>query len=298
LAGNIYFLLQLLLTGFVAGSVYALVALGFVLIYKSTSVLNFAQGEILMFGAYICLSLTVDLHIPFIWSFLLTLAFSFILGIVLEYILLRPMAGEPIISIVMVTIALSVVMRSLMQIVWGAEVKVFPLTFSNEPIKLFGLFIGEIHLYSLAFALFCVALFGLFFKFSSTGIAMRVTAFSQQIAQTLGINIRRIFGLAWAISAIVASIGGIILGNINGVTNLLAAMGLKVFPCVILGGLDSIMGAIVGGFLIGILENLTGGYLDPVLGPGVKEVAPFIFLVLMLMIKPRGLFGKELIERL
>jgi len=127
---------------------------------------------------------------------------------------------------------------------------------------------------------------------------MRVTAFDQQIAQTLGINIKRIFALSWAISAIVSSIGGIILGNINGINNSLAAMGLKVFPCIILGGLDSVVGAIVGGFFIGVLENLAGGYLDPVFGGGVKDVAPFVFLVIMLMIKPYGLFGKVHIERL
>ena len=292
------FFSQLFLTGLVVGSIYALVALGFVLIYKSTSILNFAQGELLMLGAYVCLALITELHIPFIWSFLLTLAFSFVLGAVLERTILRPMIGESIISVIMITIALSVVLRSLTQIVWGTDTKVFPRIFSEEPIYFFGLFLAEIHIYSLAFALLCVVLFGLFFKFSSVGLAMRVTAFDQQIAQTLGISIKRIFALAWAISAIVSSIGGIILGNINGISNLIAHMGLKVFPCVILGGLDSIAGAIIGGFLIGILENLAGGYLDPIFGGGVKDVAPFVFLVFMLMIKPYGLFGKVLIERL
>ena len=292
------FFSQLLLTGLVVGSIYALVALGFVLIYKSTSILNFAQGELLMLGAYICLALTTELHIPFIGSFLLTLVFSFILGVLLERTILRPMIGESIISVIMITIALSVVLRCLTQIVWGTDTKVFPPIFSEEPIYFFGLFLAEIHLYSLALALSCVVMFGLFFKFSSAGLAMRVTAFDQQIAQTLGISIKRIFALAWAISAVVSSIGGIILGNINGVSNLIAHMGLKVFPCVILGGLDSVIGAIVGGFLIGILENLAGGYLDPILGGGVKDVAPFVFLVIVLMIKPYGLFGKVLIERL
>jgi branched-chain amino acid transport system permease protein len=298
MAENISFLAQLLLTGLVLGSVYSLVALGFVLIYKSTSILNFAQGELLMFGAYVCLALIVGFRIPFMWAFLLTLVFSFILAVLLERAILRPMIGEPIISIIMVTIALSAVLRSLIQIVWGTETKVFPRIFSEEPIRFFGLFIAEVHLYSLAFALTCVVLFALFFKFSSAGLAMRVTAFDQQIAQTLGINIKKIFALSWAISAIVSSIGGIILGNINGINNALAAMGLKVFPCVILGGLDSILGAIIGGFSIGILENLAGGYLDPVFGGGVKDVAPFVFLVIMLMIKPYGLFGKIRIERL
>jgi len=295
---NISFLAQLLLTGLVLGSVYSLVALGFVLIYKSTSILNFAQGELLMFGAYVCLALIVGLRIPFLWAFLLTLAFSFILAVLLERVILRPMIGEHIISVIMVTIALSVVLRSLIQIIWGTETKVFPRIFSEDPIRFLGLFIAEVHLYSLLFALICVVLFAFFFKFSSAGLAMRVTAFDQQIAQTLGINIKKIFALSWAISAIVSSIGGIILGNINGINNALAAMGLKVFPCVILGGLDSILGAIIGGFSIGILENLAGGYLDPVFGGGVKDVAPFVFLVVVLMIKPYGLFGKIRIERL
>ena len=295
---NMAFFSQLIVTGLVLGSVYALVALGFVLIYKSTSVLNFAQGELLMFGAYICLALTVQFHIPFVWSFLLTLAFSFVFGLLVERVMLRPMIGESIISVIMITIALSKVMRSLIQIAWGTETRVFPPIFSDEPIYFFGLFVAEVHLYSLGFALICVALFGLFFKFSSAGLAMRVTAFDQQVAQTMGINIKRIFALAWAISAVVSSIGGIILGNINGINNALSAMGLKVFPCVILGGLDSIVGAIVGGFIIGILENIAGGYLDPILGGGVKELAPFVFLVVILMIKPYGLFGKKLVERL
>jgi branched-chain amino acid transport system permease protein len=198
----------------------------------------------------------------------------------------------------MLTIALSTLMTSLIQIVWGTQTKVFPPIFSEKPIYIFGLFVSEVYLYSLVFAMICVALFGLFFKFSSAGLAMRVTAFDQQVAQTMGINIKRIFALAWAISAVVSSVGGIILGNINGINNALAIMGLKVFPCVILGGLDSIVGAIVGSLIIGILENLAGGYLDPILGGGVKEVAPFVFLVIILMIKPYGLFGKKLIERL
>jgi len=295
---NIAFLAQLFLTGLVVGSVYSLVALGFVLIYKATSILNFAQGELLMFGAYVCLTLIVGFKVPYIWAFLLTLAFSFVLGVLVERVILRRMIGKPIISIIMLTIALSAVLRSLMQIFWGTETKVFPPIFSDVPIRFLGLFIAEIHLFSLIFAVACVVLFVRFFKSSSAGLAMRVTAFDQQIAQTLGINIKRIFALSWAISAIVSSIGGIILGNINGINNSLAAMGLKVFPCIILGGLDSIIGAIVGGFFIGVLENLAGGYLDPIFGGGVKDVAPFVFLVIMLMIKPYGLFGKVNIERL
>ena len=289
---------QLMLTGVVLGSIYALVALGFVLIYKATSILNFAQGELLMVGAYVCFSLTTGFHLPFIVAFLITVVFSFFFGLLLERVLLRKMIGESIISIIMLTIATSTVLLSLIQIIWGTNTMSFPQIFSDEPIKFFGLFMAEIHLYSLGLALLSVIGFGIFFKFTSIGLAMRVTSFDQQVAQTLGISIKRIFAMAWAISAVVSSIGGIILGNINGITNSLGHMGLKVFPCAILGGLDSIIGAIVGGFVIGILENLAGGYLDSILGGGVKEVAPFVILVIVLMIKPRGLFGKQLIERL
>lgn len=298
MADNLSFICQLVLTGLVVGSIYSLVALGFVLIYKSTSILNFAQGELLLSGAYVCFLLTIQLQIPFIWSFLLTLGVLCALGLLIERIVLRPMIGESIISIIMVTIALSAIMKSLIQVIWGADVKVLPRIFSEEPFELFGLFLAEIHLYSLIFAVSCMGIFGLFFKFSSAGLAMRVTAFDQQIAQTMGVKVKRIFGLAWAISAIVSSIGGIILGSINGINITLANMGLTVFPCVILGGLDSIIGAILAGFVIGVLENLAGGFLDPIFGGGVKEIAPFIVLVLVMMVRPYGLFGKKRIERL
>src|SRR3989339_2165947 len=166
---NSAFFAQLFLTGLVLGSVYALVALGFVLIYKATSILNFAQGELLMFGAYVCLALIVALRIPFFWAFFLTLASSFILAVLLERVILRPMIGEHTISVIMMTIALSMALKSLIQIAWGTETRVFPQIFSEEPIRFFGLFIAEIHIYSLIFAIICVALFALFFKFSSSG---------------------------------------------------------------------------------------------------------------------------------
>jgi branched-chain amino acid transport system permease protein len=154
----------------------------------------------------------------------------------------------------------------------------------------------------LSYSVGCVAilllLFTLFFKYSRAGIAMRATAFSQQVAMSMGISVRRMFALAWAIAAVVSAIGGILLGGVRGgVDAALAAIGLKVIPVVILGGLDSIIGAIVGGLIVGVLENLAGGYLDPLFGGGVKEVAPFVILVLILMVKPYGLFGKVHIDR-
>jgi branched-chain amino acid transport system permease protein len=291
------FFVQLLITGIVLGSIYALVALGFVLIYKSTGVINFAQGEFLMLGAYICLQMVVGYHLNFWVSFLLTLIVCGIIGLMIERLFLRPMIGEPIISIIMLTIGLSSVLRAVMQLFWGTQTKVFPQIFSETPIHLTShIAISEVYIYSIIFASIFLGIFTMFFKFNRNGIAMRATADDQQAAMSMGISIKKIFALAWCIAAVVSAVGGILIGNINGINVSLSFYGLKVFPVVILGGLDSIGGAIVGGLIIGILENLCGGYLDPIM-PGIKEVAPFIVLVVILMIKPYGLFGTEEIEK-
>jgi branched-chain amino acid transport system permease protein len=282
----------------VIGSVYALVALGFVLIYKATSVINFAQGEFVLMGAYICLWVIADMRIPFVWAFLITMAFSVVLGLLVERLMLRPLIGEPIITVIMVTIGLATVLKSIVTLFWGTQIKVFPQIFPQEPLRFHGIVVSEVYLWTFGFALFFMAVFAAFFKYSRAGIAMRATADDQQVAQSMGISVKRIFAISWCIAAAVSAVGGILLiGNINGINITLADFGLKVFPAVILGGLDSIVGAIIGGLAIGILENLMGGYLDIYFGGGVKEVAPFVVLVVILMIKPYGLFGTVEIER-
>jgi len=290
-------ILQSLVSGIVIGSIYALVALGFVLIYKSTAVINFAQGELLLFGAFLCLTLVTTLKIPFWIAFFATLIAAALLGLLLERLFLRPMIGEPIISIIMLTIGLASVLKSIIHIIWGSETKVYPEVFPTTPIQLGPVLVSQVYIYSVVFAIICLILFNLFFRYSSAGIAMRAVANDQQAAQSMGISIKKIFGIAWAIASIVASIGGILIGNINGVNSSLSAFGLKVFPAVILGGLDSIPGAILGGLIIGILEAISGIYLDPLFEGGTKEVVPFIILVIVLMIKPYGLFGTEEIEK-
>ncbi len=290
-------ILQSLVSGIVVGSIYALVALGFVLIYKSTAVINFAQGELLLFGAFLCLTLVTTLKIPFWIAFFATLIAAALLGLLLERLFLRPMIGEPVISIIMLTIGLASVLKGIIHIIWGSETKVYPEVFPTAPIQIGPVLVSQVYIYSVVFAIICLILFNLFFRFSSAGIAMRAVANDQQAAQSMGISIKRIFGIAWAIASVVASIGGILIGNINGVNSSLSAFGLKVFPAVILGGLDSIPGAILGGLIIGILEALSGIYLDPLLEGGTKEVVPFIILVIVLMIKPYGLFGTEEIEK-
>lgn len=292
------FFLQLFVNGLVIGSIYALVAMGFVIIYKSSSILNFAQGEFLMLGAYVCLAIFTTTKVPFIAAFLITLVFSALLGVLMERILLRPMIGEPVISVIMLTLGLSSVLKAIVQAIWGTDTRPYPEIFPTEPIHIGPLPISQGYLYSLGGVTVLLVLFSLFFKFTRAGIAMRATAFSQQVALSMGISVKHMFALAWSIAAVVSAVGGILLGGVRGgVDGALALFGLKVIPVVILGGLDSVGGAILAGFIMGVLENLSGGYLDPLFGGGVKEVAPFVALVAILTVRPYGLFGKVKIER-
>jgi branched-chain amino acid transport system permease protein len=290
--------LQLVLNGFVIGSIYALVGLGFVIIYKASSILNFAQGEFLMLGAYVCLAIFTEAHVPFAAAFGLTLVFSIVLGMGMERLLLRPMIGEPVISVIMLTLGLSAVLRALVQGIWGTDTRPYPDLFPTAPVNIGPLPVSQGYLYSVGSVLVLLLLFSLFFNFTREGIAMRATAFSQQVALSMGISVKKIFAIAWSIAAVVSAIGGVLLGGVRGgVDGAFALVGLKVIPVVILGGLDSVLGAIVGGVVMGVLENLSGGYLDPLVGGGVKEVAPFIALVAILTFRPYGLFGKVKIER-
>jgi branched-chain amino acid transport system permease protein len=294
---GIWFFLQLLVQGLAVGSVYSLVALGFVLIYKASGVINFAQGEFLMLGAYLCLSFLVQAHLPLWAALALTIVVMGLVALILERLVLRPLIGEPVISIIMATIGLALVFKAGTAVAWGTQLRSFPAIFPDLPIKLGQVIISQVYIWTFCTAMLLMVAFALFFKFTRLGIAMRATANSHQVALSMGISVKSIFALSWAISAVVSAIGGVLIGSINGVNITFSDFGLKVFPAVILGGLDSIPGAVIGGLVVGILENLSGGYLSRVFGGGVKEVAPFVFLVIILMIKPYGLFGTKEIER-
>ncbi len=290
--------LQLIINGLVVGSIYSLVALGFVIIYKATKVINFAQGELVMVGAYICFALTVQFQIPFLAAFAMTLIFSVLLGLCIERLALRPLIGEEGISVIMVTIGLSSVLRSMVQLIWGHDLQVFPPMLPTEPIYVAGLPVAPVYIAALVLSGLLFAIFSLFFKYSRIGIAMRATAYDQQAAQSMGISVKNIFAMSWCIACVVSSIGGLILGNINGIDPHLGHLGLAVFPAVILGGLDSLAGAALGGLLIGVIENVCDGAVKDLFNiGGFKEVAAFVVLVIILMVKPYGLFGTEEIER-
>jgi branched-chain amino acid transport system permease protein len=295
---HVVFALQLIITGVAVGGVYALMALGFVLIYKASTVVNFGPGELVLFGAYVAWATILNMRLPLYVALPLTLAIAVLLGLVIERGVLRPLIGHPVISVIMVTFGFASVIRGVLNMAWGSDTRPFPALFSPEPFHLGPVPVSPVHLWSFVTVLLLLAAFSLFFKFSLTGMAMRATADNQQVAQSLGISVKWIFALSWCIAAVVSALGGIILGSVRGGVDFsLADLGLKVFPVVILGGLDSVAGAIVGGILIGVLENLSGGYLDPILGGGVKEVAPFVILVIILMLRPYGLFGRVDIER-
>ena len=292
-------LLQLLVNGVIVGTLYGVVAMCFVLIYKSTRVVNFAQGEFLLIGAWTCWVLLVKFGLPFWIGFPVTLVFMFIFGVALQQVVLRPMIGEPIISVIMLTIGLSIFFQALMSWMFGEFVKPFPRVFEADSVDVLGLAVQPAYLMSLVISLAVMVGFYYFFKHSRMGLAMRATAFDQQVAQSLGVSVKQVFAMSWAISAMVSALAGVVIGMVNGVSSALSFFGIKVFPAAILGGLDSIVGAIVGGLTIGVLENVAEFADSQWLHLGnLYQIAPFYVLVIILMIKPYGLFGTKDIERI
>jgi len=291
------FFFDLFVNGLMIGSMYALVALGFVLIYKATSVVNFAQGDLVMFGGYIAAALVVLYKLPLAVALPVLLGSMIALGFIVERGVLRPMVGQNVISVVMVTIGLSQVFQGSAAMLWGAQTKNIPLPIPLEPFVIWEIYISPVNLVAaLVSGVFLVA-FAWFFRKSRMGIAMRATANDQQAAMAVGINVRFIFALSWAIAGLAAALGGVLWGNLIGVDTQLALVGLKVFPAVILGGLDSVPGALVGGLIIGAVESVAAGYVDPYVGGGTKDFLPYVLMILALMIRPYGFFGREIIER-
>ncbi len=289
---------QLLLNGLIVGTLYGVVGMCFVLIYKASQVVNFAQGEFLLIGAWICWFFLTKYQVPFFVGFLLTLAFMAAFGVLLQVVVLRPLIGEPIISVIMVTIGLSIVFQASMKWAFGVFAQPFPQVFETQSFSVLGLQVKTAYGLSLAVSVLIMAGFAYFFKYTRYGLAMRATAFNQQAAQSLGISIKQVFAMAWAISAMVSTVAGVVVGLVNGVSSALSAFGIKVFPAVILGGLDSVVGAVLGGLIVGLLENFAH-YIDSqyLHWGNMYEVAPFYVLILILMIKPYGLFGTRDIER-
>jgi len=258
---------------------------------------NFAQGEFVMIAGLVVAASLIVWGAPIWLAVALGVGGMVGFGFTLERVMLRKLIGRPVIAVVMATIGLASILRGIGPSTLGAGTKPLPLPIRDEPFVLGPLFIPPIQLVGGLVSLIFLTGFGWFFLKSRKGIAMRAVADNQQVAMAMGIDVERYFGLAWAMTGVVSALGGIIWGNLLGVDVNLALVGFKVFPVVILGGLDSIPGAVVGGLIVGIVENITAGYVDPYVGGGTKDFAPYVLMILALMIRPYGIFGKKIIER-
>ncbi|MEE4353409.1 MAG: branched-chain amino acid ABC transporter permease [Desulfatiglans sp.] len=288
--------LQFLISGILTGGIYGLIGVSIVIIYKSTQIFNFAVGTLMTFGGLVCVFLLSTFNLPFWLALIFTLMLCGALGALIERSFLRPLLAQPILTLIMATLAIESILRGAMLMIWTGYTVSFPQgvlpgkTFFVGP-----LFISFEFLYAFAVALITFALIGLFFYKTHTGLRMRVTAESHDVAMSLGVNITKIFAATWMLAAAVGAISGIFIGNRMGLqVSITSTVAFKALPAIIFGGLDSLAGAIIGGFIVGVLEKLAGGYIDP----KVAEITPYIILLLVLMIRPEGLFGQKRVERI
>ena len=294
------YFLQLVVSGVVVGSIYALSALGFVLIYKSSRVLNIAHGQIIASGAFITYALTVWVGIHIAVSFILSMVVTFFLAMSVERVFLRRLIGEPIISVIMVTIGLMSIIDGLIYMSpFGAGNFSFPEFLPKTPIMFWGVSISWTQMVGVVITFIMIGAFTWFFRASTVGISMRAVSDDQFASMSIGISVPKVFGLAWATAGLSAAAAGGIIGNITGLNfDVLHSFGIIVFPVVIVGGLDSIFGAVVAGIIMGLIQQFAAGYLDGNWGlNGTADVLPYIILLIILLIKPHGLFGIHEIER-
>lgn len=288
------FLQEVILAGIGGGGLYALAGLAFVMIYKATRVVNLAIGEMLMLGAYVFFAFAAGMQWPVPVAVLATIVVSGLLGGVVERLAIRPMLGESPISVFMVTVGLGSIMVGLVELIWTADQRRLPEFIPTAPIFIGEAFIASKIFYSFLVAVLLVALSLAIFRWWRGGVALRATATDQAAAYAMGINVPRVFSLAWILAAALAAVAGIAVGAIGGISSSMGIFGLSVLVVVIVGGLDSVLGALLAGLLIGVLEALAGAYL----GGEYKLLATFLVLVAVLMVRPYGLFGTPEIERL
>jgi len=286
-----------LVSGLLAGCVYGLIALGIVLIYKTTKVFNLAQGEMLLIGTWVTWTAISVANLPLWLSLIIAVVFSVLLGMLAERFVLRPMLGQPLMSMIMITIGIFSVLRGISLYFWGGPLQYFPPMFPVQDITLGFLSISTQLLAAAVVALLLVIVSYLYFKFTRGGLAMRATAEDTVIAQSLGINVKAAFARSWAMSAIVATFGGVLLGSLMGIFFGLSDFAFKAFPVVMLGGFESIPGVLVAGPIMGICEYLGATFLDPISGGGIGDIIPYVVMLIVLVVRPSGLFGYKTIER-
>jgi branched-chain amino acid transport system permease protein len=280
-------IIQLLISGVSQGCVYGLIALGFVLIYKATEMVNFAQGDVMMLGAYVAITFTSIWGWPYYWAVPATLLVMAGVGILLERLLFRPMIGEPHFAVLMLTIGLGFVLRALAGAIWGSEPRALQMPYVGDVLRMGEVVVGYENLAIIAGTALLCLLMWLFFRFTTVGLAMQAASQNQLAAFYVGIPVKRIFMLVWALSAVIAAIAGILTAPVSLVDPLIGFVGIKAFAAAIVGGFGSMPGAILGGLLVGIVEQLAGLYLPP----GFADMSAYVLLLVMLVIRPQGLFA-------
>ena len=295
------FFFEVLIGGLLAGVMYSLVALGFVLIYKASGVFNFAQGAMVFFAALTFVGLQEKTGLPFWVVLALTLAVMILLGVLTERIVLRPLVNQPQITLFMATIGLSFLLEGLSQLIWGSDVRRLDLGLQDEPIQAvmdrFGILISKFDLAAAAVAGVLVGVLAVFFNKTRIGRALRAVADDHQAALAVGIPLQQIWAIVWSVAGFVALVAGLLWGARNGVQFALTFVALKALPVLILGGFESILGAIVGGLIIGAAEKLAEVYLGPLVGGGIEGWFAYMLALLFLLVRPEGLFGEKRIDR-
>jgi branched-chain amino acid transport system permease protein len=287
------YFIELVVSGLAIGAIYGLVAMSFAVIYKATGIVNFSQGELGMLTAYTSWSIATTVGAGGVVSVLIAVLAGAIIGMICERLIMRPMLGEPVLSVVLVTIGLAVVLRSIVTIVWGAAPHKFEVAGVDTVLDIAGMGVRVSQLGVIAMLLVALAGFWWFLKYSRFGVAMRAVAADENVARLMGISTARVQSVAWACASALAGLAGVFFAVIYGLSPTIYELGLKAFPATVLGGFDSVLGSGVSGLVIAVLENLVGGYLSSTL----KEVAGFFLILVVLMVRPFGLFGEKRIER-
>ncbi len=287
------YFVELVVSGMAIGAVYGLVAMGFAVIYKATGIVNFSQGEMGMLTAYATWSLATTLGTGGIGTVLLAVVIGALLGLICERLIMRPMLGEPVLSVVLVTLGLAVVLRSVVTIIWGALPQKFEVAGADTIVDMWGIGMRISQLSVLLVLAIAVLGFWFFLRHSRFGVAMRAVASDEKTARLMGVSTARVQAVAWASASALAGLAGALFAVIYGLTPTVFELGLKAFPATVLGGFDSVLGSGFSGLIIGVFENLVGGYLPSTL----KEIAGLVLILVVLMVRPFGLFGEKRIER-
>ncbi len=291
-------LLQYVVTGLALGVVYSLIALGFVVVWKSSGVANLALGQLVLLSAWLTYSMLSQAGLPVWLGLPLVIVYAVVLGWLIERIVLRPLIAQPILSLITVTLGLAYFIQGLVGIIWSQSLASLPPLFPKQPVHIGTAVLSQEYLWAAIISIILFIMLSIFFKFHKMGVAMRATADDQKAVQACGIPVTRIFSQSWMFACVLAAVGGVLISSIGSVGASLVNTGLQGFSVVILGGLDSFLGAIVAGPIIGLTETVGSGYLTPLTWPGLREVIPFIIIIIVMFIRPYGLFGETRIERI